>query len=158
MPRKRAEELGIETISDLARHAPQMTIGGDYEFFERPEWKAIREAYGLHFADRRSMQSNFMYQAAANGDVDVVSAFSSDGQIAKYDLKVLADPKHAIPPYDAILLIGRERADDGKLIAALKPLIGAIDVTTMREANLRADSGASPADVSAWLWEKIQKR
>ena len=50
MPRKKADALGIKTIADLATHAPQMTIGGDYEFFDRPEWKAIREAYGLRFA------------------------------------------------------------------------------------------------------------
>lgn len=158
MPRAKAEELGIETIADLARHAAQMTIGGDYEFFDRPEWKAIRDVYGLRFKDQRSMQATFMYQAAVNGDVDVVSAFSSDGQIAKYDLKVLADPRQAIPPYDAIVLIGPSRAGDGKLAAALKPLIGAIPVATMQEANLRASStGASPAQVARWLWEQIKR-
>jgi osmoprotectant transport system permease protein len=159
MPREKAEAMGIETIADLARHAPQMTIGGDYEFFDRPEWKAVREAYGLHFADQRSMQATFMYRAAATGEIDVVSAFSSDGQIAKYDLKVLADPKQAIPPYDAIVLIGPKRANDAKLIAALKPLIGAIDVATMQQANLRADTtGASPSQVARWLWGEIQKK
>ena len=39
-----------------------------------------------------------MYQAAAAGEADVVSAYTSDGRIAKYDLKVLTDPKQAIPP------------------------------------------------------------
>jgi osmoprotectant transport system permease protein len=159
MPRKRAEALGINSIADLAAHAPQLTIGGDYEFFDRPEWQALRDAYGLHFADRRSMQSTFMYQAAANGDVDVISAFSSDGRIAQYDLKVLADPKQALPPYDAILLIAPDDAKDTHLAQALQPLIGAIDVNTMREANLRAaGSGASPAEVAKWLWEEIQKK
>ena len=50
--------------------------------------------------------------AVAAGDVDVISAYSSDGRIAKYDLKVLADPKQAIPPYDAIVLLAPKRADD----------------------------------------------
>ncbi|HZL29998.1 MAG TPA: glycine betaine ABC transporter substrate-binding protein [Pseudolabrys sp.] len=156
MPSKRAESLGINSIADLAAHSGQMTIGGDYEFFDRPEWKAIRDAYGLRFKDQRSMQPTFMYQAAVNGDVDVVAAFSSDGQIAKYDLKLLDDPKQAIPPYDAVLLIGPGRAGDAKLAAALKPLIGAIPVATMQEANLRASStGASPGEVARWLWRKI---
>jgi len=157
MPRKQADKLGINSIADLARYAPQMTIGGDYEFFDRPEWKSIQQAYGLHFADRRSMQSTFMYQAAVNGDVDVISAFSSDGRIAQYDLKVLADPKHALPPYDAILLIAPSDAKDSKLIAALKPLIGAVDVKAMRAANLlAAANGTSPADVAKWLWKEIR--
>ncbi|MEJ2374786.1 MAG: ABC transporter permease/substrate-binding protein [Pseudolabrys sp.] len=158
MPRKRAEALGIKSIADLARYAPQMTIAGDYEFFDRPEWKAIQQAYGLHFAEQKSMQATFMYQAAASGEVDVISAFSSDGRIAKYDLKVLSDPKQAIPPYDAILLLAPGDADDKKLTAALEPLIGAIDVKEMRQANLRAAGGNElPAEVARWLWGKIEK-
>jgi osmoprotectant transport system substrate-binding protein/osmoprotectant transport system permease protein len=158
MPRARAEKLGIKTIADLAAHAGQLSIAGDYEFFERPEWKAIRAAYGLEFGRQRTMQSDFMYQAAASGDVDVISAYSSDGRIAQYDLKVLADPRHAIPPYDAILLIAPGRAGDARLANALKPLIGAIDVATMREANLRASSGdVLPGAVARWLWGAIEK-
>src|SRR5450756_2589840 len=80
----------------------------------------------------------FMYKAAADGEVDVISAYTSDGQIAAYDLLVLDDSKHAIPPYDAILLLSPRRANDAKLIAALQPLVGAIPVALMREANARA--------------------
>ena len=49
MPRKRAEQLGIRTIADLASRAANMSIAGDYEFFSRPEWAALRKAYGLSF-------------------------------------------------------------------------------------------------------------
>ena len=136
----------------------ELSIAGDYEFFERPEWKAIRDAYGLHFRAQRTMQSDFMYQAAAAGDVDVVSAYTSDGRIEQFDLVVLDDPKHAIPPYDAVLLLSPKRAHDEALIAALKPLIGAIPVELMREANLRASSGkASAAEVARWLADKFQE-
>ena len=74
------------------RDAPQMTIGGDYEFFSRPEWKAL--ARGLRPALRACSvdQPNFMYRAVADGDVDVISAFSSDGRIAQYDLIVSPIP------------------------------------------------------------------
>jgi len=157
--RRNADELGISSIADLAAHAPQMTIAGDYEFFERLEWKAIRNAYGLNFREERSMQATFMYQAAANGDVDVISAFTSDGRIAKYDLNVLADPRQAIPPYDAILLIAPGRADDKAFADALRPLIDAIDVRTMRAANLRAAStGTTPGEVAMWLWQQIREK
>ena len=33
----RARELGIESLADLAFVAPRLTVGGDPEFFERPE-------------------------------------------------------------------------------------------------------------------------
>ena len=159
MPRALAEKLGIRTIAELAAHAPQLSIAGDYEFFERPEWKAMRDAYGLRFRAQRTMQPDFMYQAAAAGDVDVVSAYTSDGRIAQYDLAVLADPKHAIPPYDAILLIAPKRANDEALLAALKPLVGAIPVELMRAANLRASRGDSSADdVARWLTGEMAKR
>src|SRR3954471_7276546 len=61
MPRKRAEQLGIRTIADLASRAQNMSIAGDYEFFSRPEWTALRKAYGLSFRGQRQMQPDFMY-------------------------------------------------------------------------------------------------
>ena len=79
-----------------------------------------------------------MYAAVASGEVDVIAGYTSDGLIAKYDLVVLDDPKHAIPPYDAILLLAPKRADDQALRAALQPLLGRIEYHAMREANLRA--------------------
>jgi osmoprotectant transport system permease protein len=159
MPRARAEALSVRSIADLAAHAGELSIAGDYEFFERPEWKAIRDVYRLHFRQQRTMQSDFMYQAAANGDVDVVSAYTSDGRVAQYNLVVLDDPKHAIPPYDAILLLSQKHANDDRLIGALQPLTNAIPVPLMREANLRASKGdTSPADVANWVWQKIERK
>jgi osmoprotectant transport system permease protein len=158
MPRQRAQALGIRSIADLARHAPRLTIAGDYEFFVRPEWAALRDAYGLAFRDQRQMQSTFMYTAVAAGDVDVIAAYTSDGRIAQHDLVVLDDPRHAIPPYDAIVLISPRKAADRKLIDALQPLIGSIDINLMREANLRAAQGASPDEVARWLWDEIARR
>ena len=139
MRRERAEELGVSTIADLARVAPQLAMGGDFEFFGRPEWTALRDAYALDFRDRREYQSTFMYRAVADGAVDVISAFSSDGRIAAYDLVVLEDDRGAIPPYDAVLLVSPARANDEAFLAALRPLVNAIAVETMREASLMVD-------------------
>ena len=159
MPRARAQELGIRSIADLAADAPQLSIAGDYEFFERPEWKALSTAYGLRFKEQRTMQSDFMYRAAASGEVDVIAAYTSDGRISQFGLTALADPKHAVPPYDAILLVGPKYADDQALLGALQPLVNAIPVTLMREANLRASSGETSAgDVAQWLDRQIEKK
>jgi osmoprotectant transport system permease protein len=158
MPKKRAEALGIRSIADLASRAGTMSIAGDYEFFSRPEWAGLQKAYGLSFRAQRQMQPDFMYAAVASGEVDVIAGYTSDGLIAKYDLVVLEDSKHAIPPYDAIVLISPKRADDQALRAALTPLLGQIDIAAMREANLRAsdnDANSSPDAVAKWLWEKV---
>jgi osmoprotectant transport system permease protein len=161
MPRKRADALGVHSIADLVSRAGALSIAGDYEFFSRPEWAGLQKAYGLSFRAQRQMQPDFMYAAVASGEVDVIAGYTSDGLIAKYDLMVLDDPKHAIPPYDAIVLISPKRAEDQALRAALTPLLGRIDIATMREANLRAagnDATSSPDAVAKWLWEKIGKR
>ena len=161
MPRKRAEQLGIRTIADLASRATSMSMAADYEFFSRPEWAGLRKAYGLSFRAQRQMQPDFMYAAAASGEVDVIAGYTSDGLIAKYDLVVLGDVRHAIPPYDAMVLLAPKRAGDQALRAALQPLIGKINISVMREANLRAagnDATSSPDAVARWLWEQIGKK
>ena len=145
-----ARRLGIASISALAPHARALTIAGDYEFFDRPEWRALRRAYDLAFRERRSMDSSLMYQAVAGGDVDVISAFSTDGRIAAFDLAVLADDRHAIPPYDAVILasprLARERPE---VVAALGALAGTIDAAAMRRMNAAVDEdGTAPAAVA----------
>jgi glycine betaine/choline ABC-type transport system substrate-binding protein/ABC-type proline/glycine betaine transport system permease subunit len=135
----RARTLGIASLDDLARQAPRLTVGGDPEFFERPEWIAVRDAYGLSFAKSRSFAPTFMYNALQSGEADVISAYTSDGRIAADKLVVLADPKGALPSYDALLLLSPRIAGDDGVIAALQPLVGAISVEAMREANLAVD-------------------
>ena len=153
MRRDRAERLGIATIADLAAH-PELTMGGDFEFFARPEWEALRERYGLDFAGKREFESTFMYQAVVDGEVDVISAFTTDGRIASNDLLLLADPAGAIPPYDAIILLARNKANDALLREALTPLVGAIPLELMQEANHRVDRDAGKETAAAaaqWL-------
>jgi osmoprotectant transport system substrate-binding protein/osmoprotectant transport system permease protein len=161
MPKQRADALGIHSIADLASHASTLSIAGDYEFFSRPEWAALQKAYGLSFRTQRTMQPDFMYAAVASGEVDAIAGYTSDGLIAKYRLTVLDDPKHAIPPYDAVVLLAPRRANDRALQTALKPLLGRIDIVDMREANLRAsgnNSTSSPDAVARWLWERVGTR
>lgn len=160
MKRSRADALKIKTIADLAIHAPQLSIAADYEFLARPEWAAVRDAYGLHFRAQRQMQSTFMYESLTTGEADVISAFSSDGRIKQYDLVVLDDPKRSLPPYDAIMLIAPKRAKDAAFLAALKPLIGAINVEQMRDASLladRQDNKQTVEDAARWLSERLKK-
>ena len=150
----RAKALGIVSLADLAREAPKLTLGTDIEFLSRPEWKAVDAAYGFKFKARRSFQPTFMYRALSGGEADVISAFSSDGRIAADKLVVLTDPKGALPPYDAVILVSPKRADDQRLIAALRPLVGSIPVAAMQAANYSVDrdtAKASPAEAARGL-------
>ena len=146
--------LGVATLADLAARRAAAALGADLEFLTRPEWRSVREAYGLRFAEQRSYSPTFMYRAIADGSADVISAFSSDGRIAALDLVLLADPRRALPSYDAVLLVSPDRAEDRRLVDALMPLIGAIPVERMREANLMVDRDEdkrTPAEAARWL-------
>lgn len=135
----RAKALGVTSLADLGGKAPDLTVGGDPEFFERPEWIAVRDLYGLRFGKSRNFAPTFMYNALQSGEADVISAYTSDGRIAADKLVVLEDPEGALPSYDAMLMLSPRIAGDKGVIAALQPLIGAISVEAMREANFAVD-------------------
>lgn len=154
MRRDRAQQLGVKTLADLAAKAPDLVMGGDLEFFSRPEWTAVEKVYGLRFRAKRQFQPTFMYRALESREADVISAFSSDGRIAADDLVLLGDPKGALPPYDAVILVSPKRAGDRRLLETLKPLAGSIDVKAMQAANYAVDRDTgkkSPAEAAAML-------
>jgi len=158
MRRDKAMALGINTIGDLALRSSNLSMAGDLEFFSRPEWRALQRDYGIAFREQRTLQGTFMYRAVADGEVDVISAYSSDGEIAQYDLVTLDDPKHSLPPYDALLLISPRRAADKAFIDALRPLVGALNVERMRRANLAVGEQTgqlTPAAAARALWNDI---
>jgi osmoprotectant transport system permease protein len=153
-----AKRREIASLTDLAGAAPGLTLGSDLEFLERPEWAAVRRAYPLRFKAMTPYAPTFMYRALASGEADVISAFSSDGRIAADRLTVLADPRHAIPSYDALLMVAPGRAKDARFVAALAPLVGRIPVGAMREANYQVDRDSAkrtPEQAADWLATRI---
>ena len=134
-----AEENAVDSIADLAPVAPRLAIGGDPEFFERPEWIAVRDAYGLSFGELRNFSPTFMYNALQSGEAQVIGAYTSDGRIEADDLVILADPQSAFPNYDAVVMLSPKAGADQALVEALLPLVDAIDVSAMREANYSVD-------------------
>ena len=96
------------------------------------------------------MDSALMYQAVASGEVDVISAYSTDGRIAAFDLALIADDRAVIPPYDAIVLASPQLAfERPAVMAALRALTGRIDESRMQAMNLAVDEeGRSPEAVA----------
>ncbi len=159
MRRDRAAELGIRSIADLKAHERNLIIGGDPEFFARNEWIRVRDAYDLGRFRTQSMDSTFMYGAVRDRNVDVISAYTTDGRISAFDLVILSDERQAFPPYDAILLLSPDAADKPGLIASLAPLINQIDDDLMREANKQVDiDSRTPKQAADFLFSKISQR
>lgn len=152
--RETASRLGLQTLGDLARHAGALSGGGDYEFFGRAEWAALQDRYGMRFARTATFDPTLLYEAAARGEVDAISAFSSDGRIVANDLVVLEDPLGALPPYDAMILLGRRVSDDARVACALGGLH--VPVEAMRRANAMVDQDQrSPQQAAAWLLAQV---
>ena len=145
--RETAEALGLRSLADLSRHAKRLSLASDYEFFAREEWRAVEAAYGLAFREKRTMDPSLLYQAIEARQVDAITAYSSDGRIDALGLVVLDDEKHAIPPYDAVVLVSPRLAREAPdVLAAVRALDGAIDVASMRALNRLVDEqGQSPA-------------
>jgi osmoprotectant transport system permease protein len=148
--RAQAEELGARRLSDLVPKAPRLRAAADYEFWSRSEWADVQRVYGLDFAEKRVMDPSLLYAAVAGSQVDVITAYSSDGRISAYDLVTLEDDRAAIPPYDAVVLVSRSLGDrHPDAVAALGALEGTIDVARMRTMNAAVDrDGKSPAVVA----------
>jgi len=148
-----ASGRGLQGIADLTPLADQLRIGGDPEFFGRPEWQRVRSLYQLEGIKQVGMDSTFMYQAVADGQVDLAAGFSTDGRIDAFGLAVLDDPEEAFPPYDAVLLLSPAAAENRPLVAALRPLVNRFSVAAMRAANRSVDEdGLTPRDAAKQLF------
>jgi osmoprotectant transport system substrate-binding protein len=97
-----AQKYGIRTYSDLAAKATQLVLGGPAEFQSREDsLPALQKAYGgFQFKEYRQLGTGSLrYQALRNGNVEVVVAFSTDGEIAGDRLVLLQDDKGVFPVY-----------------------------------------------------------
>ncbi len=153
-----ADELGLEKTSDLAPYAADMTLGTDQEFPVRADGlPGFEEAYGIEFGDVTPGDQGLMYGAVANGDVDVITAYTTDGRIAALDLVVLEDDLGFFPPYNPAPIFQQEFLDENPEVAEiLNQLDGAFTESEIAALNYQVDEeGAVPADVvTAFLTEK----
>jgi osmoprotectant transport system permease protein len=149
MLEERAAALGIERISDLARH-PGLRLAVSQEFLNRRDgWPALREAYGLPLAPR-GLDHGLAYEALAGGQVDVIDVYTTDAKIARYRLRVLSDDRAHFPAYDALLLARRDLpVKSPRSWQALQGLEGRITRERMIAMNAAAElSGTEFATVA----------
>jgi len=133
MPRALAEERNIETISDLRAH-PDLRFGFSNEFMQRADgWPGVRSEYQLAPARVTGLDHALAYRGIASGDIDVMDLYSTDPEIAYYDLVSLLDDRAFFPDYDAVFLF-RDTLTDAA-VTALRRFEGAINERTMMAMN-----------------------
>ena len=158
MRQEQADELGITTVSDLVPLAGDLRFGGTQEFLTRPDGlPGVEALYGIEFAEERGMDPGITYQALDEGQVDVISAFATDGRIPSLGLVTLEDDLGFFPPYFAAPVVRLDLLDEAPEIAdILNQLSGAIDDQTMADLNLQVDEGGQePRDVARAFLDQL---
>ena len=139
MSQSRAAALNINTISDLRSH-PNLKLAFSNEFIDRKDgWPALRDAYQLPQKDVRGLDHDLAYRALVAGSIDATDLYSTDAEIAYYNLKVLTDDKHHFPDYHAVFLYRTDVNDRAPAVAkSLNQLAGKITERDMIAMNAKA--------------------
>ncbi len=156
MRKDRAAELGVNAIDDLLPVADDLVAAGDLEFFGRPEWLKLREIYGIDFGEKLTFDTTLMYTAVYERQVDLISAYTTDGRVASFDLLLLEDPLNALPPYDGFLAASESAMANPRFVEVLASLQNKITDEAMREANKIVDvDGGSISEAVTYLQSLI---
>jgi osmoprotectant transport system permease protein len=127
-----AEKNGISKISDLASHN-NLSGAISYEFLERQDgWKNLATEYGIT-SKVKGIEHGLAYTALNSDKIDFTDAYSTDGEIKKYNLKVLEDDRHFFPDYSALGFYSSTLPVKAK--QAIEKLNGQITENEMQEMN-----------------------
>ena len=136
VPKKIAQEYDLKTISDLKKVEVQLKAGFTLEFNDREDGnKGLQKVYGLDL-EVSTMEPALRYQAIQSGDIQITDAYSTDAELARYDLVVLEDDKQLFPPYQGAPLMKAELLEKHpELEAVLNKLAGKITADQMSQLN-----------------------
>lgn len=146
-----AEEYELETISDLAGITNDIQAGFTLEFSDRQDgYLGIQEVYGISFPNLSTMEPQLRYEAIANGEINLIDAYSTDSELARHELVVLEDDLRLFPPYQGAPLLRQETLTEyPELAGILNQLAGLITDDEMREMNYQVDVGEeTPEEVA----------
>ncbi|HEX9881487.1 MAG TPA: glycine betaine ABC transporter substrate-binding protein [Hyphomicrobium sp.] len=136
-----ARERGWAKISDLTPAAGTLRAGFTAEFSERPDgYPGLAAAYDLRFGRVYDLEAALMYRALAEDEVDVISAYATDGRIEALQLLLLEDDASFFPPYFAVPVVRKDvLARHPEIRTVIAPLADVLDDKTMRALNWSVD-------------------
>lgn len=146
-----ADEYRLKTYSDLAAVADRLTFGAEYDFYEREDgYEALCSTYGFTFGKTSDMDIGLKYQAINEGKIDVMTIFTTDGQLSASDVTVLKDDKGFYPSYMCGNVV---RMDTLERHPELEPVLAKLDgILTdgeMADMNYQVESqGKEPKNVA----------
>jgi osmoprotectant transport system permease protein len=153
-----AAAKGVYRISDLRSH-PELRLGFIPEFLDRADgWPGVRREYDLPQTNVQGMNHTLAYRALVEKAIDVTELYTTDGEIAQYDLLVLEDDKNFFPAYEAVWLYRADLADrHPAVVEQLRRLEGRISEAEMQQMNAAVQEGKRDegAVAGAFLNEKL---
>ena len=125
----------ITSVSDN-----KLKAGFTPEFMGRQDGDlGLRSVYGLN-VNPKVVNDAVMYKAAFEGELDLISGYSTDGRIKAFDLYVLDDDKKIFPPYFAAPIIKTKTLKKfPELEETLNLLAGKFNDSIMTDLNYRSD-------------------
>ncbi len=152
MTKARANQLGIQMISDLSKH-PELKLGLTHEFLGRHDgWVPLEKRYGLSMSDVRGIDHTLGYLALFNGEIDVKDAYTTDAKIGENGLVVLTDDLEFFPQYRAVFLYRLDTPPGA--IQALRRLEGTLDEAKMIHLNEIAERAKDYSSAADWYFKQ----
>jgi osmoprotectant transport system substrate-binding protein len=148
-----AGRYALGKLTDLAPKAAELRLGAVPEFLTRADGlPGLQKRYGgFRFKQTKIVDNGLKYQALEHGDVDVIIAFSTEGQLKADNLVVLEDDKHLFPSYAVAPVVRKGALDAHPGIAPpLDKLAPLLTNDVMLNLNLQVDGPQKrePADVA----------
>ncbi len=141
-----AQRYRLRTLSDLAQSKAPLVGGFTADFIGRADgWPGLQRAYGLRLRAVKPLAPAIKYEALAQGAVDIIDGYATDGLLAKYSLVTLEDDQRFFPPYDAAALVSSRLArDDPAALAILSRLSGRLTESDLRAWNRAIEVDGQP--------------
>ncbi len=155
----KASELGIKTMSDLAAASPDLKFGANHLFYTREKdgYDAMTALYGHSFKEALRMDTSLLYDAIAQGQLDVMVVYATDSLLKKYEMTILSDDKELFPAYHGTpICLNKTLEKYPELKDVFDLLAGKFDDAQMQALNYKIDvENQTPEDVArAYLTEQ----
>lgn len=149
--KKFADENNLKTISDLVRVKDKIKAGFTREFNDREDgYPGLKKLYQFEIPNIKEFEPKLRYVAVQSGDINLVDAYSTDPELAQYNMVILKDDKHLFPPYQGSPMMREETLKKyPKLKKILEKLSGKISDEEMSTMNYRVSvKGEKAEDVA----------
>jgi glycine betaine/choline ABC-type transport system substrate-binding protein len=138
-----AEELGLETISDLEGQSQDLVLAGSPECRQRIDCLlGLQQNYGLEFEEFTPVDIGLRYEVLDKDDADLSILFTTDAQLFTTDkYTTLEDDQNVLPAGNVLFVARQETVDEAgpDLEETVTSVQENLSEEVMQELNARVD-------------------